>query len=77
MPRKSLYKSPKSEPREVEFKRYDDIIVRDDEDFDDEEIQELWNDMADDFPELEDLNDLEDFLEDFEYGDSDKYTEPS
>ena len=43
-----------------------------------DEFTEEWvEEWQDDYPTLDSLDDLEDFLQDFEYEDSDKYKEPS
>jgi hypothetical protein len=59
--------------------RTDEDELFDESDFEgDEDFQDEWEtDWERDFPELDSLDDLEDFLEDFEYEDSDKYKEPS
>jgi hypothetical protein len=44
----------------------------------DEEFEDEWeSDWKSDYPELDDLNNLDDFLESFEYSDSEDYKEPA
>jgi hypothetical protein len=65
--------------RELELREYDRIPTLGEEEFEDaEEYQETWEaDWEAEWEELNDLDDLEGFLVDFEYEDSDKYKEPA
>ena len=46
--------------------------------YQEQSYQEQWvDDYETDYPELDDLDNIDDFLDTFEYADSDQYTEPS
>jgi hypothetical protein len=46
--------------------------------YDDEDLEDEWeSEWSEDYPELDYLDGLVDFMEDFEYADDDKYKEPS
>lgn len=67
---------PKKVVPPLRFRRYEMIPVTEDEG-DDDEFQEEWEDRwEEDFPELDDMDELEEFLDEFEESDSDKYKEP-
>lgn len=87
IPRKSKQVVPSRRPPvptrghkpKLELTEYDRITMQDEEEFEEsEDWQEEWEyEWQHDWEELNDLDDLEGFMEDFEYEDSDKYKEPA
>jgi hypothetical protein len=70
--------SARSKP-ELKIKDYGRMRSMDEEDYEDDiEFTEQWEtDWEQDYPDLDYLGDLIDFVDDFEHEDSDKYKEPS
>jgi hypothetical protein len=65
--------------RELDLSPYDRIRMRDDEEYEQEEDAETeWEeDWSEDWKDLNDLDDVEGFMDDFEHESGDKYKEPA
>ena len=71
--------APPIRQRELKIRDYDLIEPMDEEEFeDDESWQEEWESGWNlDFPELDDMDDIDEFLIDFDHEYEDKYKEPA
>jgi hypothetical protein len=63
----------------LKIREYERLRAKDEEEYDDiEGFEEQWSaDWEEDYPDLDYLDNLVDFLDEFEYEDSDKYKEPA